>query len=309
MSQKAKILLTGSTGMVGKNILESSFAKNYEIISPSSTDMNLLNVDSILNHLDKSFSYIIHAAGIVGGIQANINNNPQSFISNLEIGLNLMRVAKKYPDIKFLNLGSSCMYPRNSPNPLKEEFILNGELEPTNKGYALAKIVVGMYGKYSTDLGLLNSRTLIPCNLFGRYDSFSPSKSHLLPSIIRKVHDSKSLDNHSISIWGDGSARREFMYAGDLANIIFEALEIFDTLPSFLNVGIGCDYSILEYYECVCHTLGIDNPQFVFDKSKPVGMKQKLVDNNLQIELGLASHTTLEDAIRYTYDYYLSTLF
>ena len=209
---------------------------------------------------------------------------------------------------RLLNLGSSCMYPRNSLEPLHEEMVLKGELEPTNEGYALAKVVTARLCEYITrENQNFQYKTLIPCNLYGRHDSFDPAHSHLVPAIIHKLHIAKQLGQDSVEIWGDGNARREFMYAGDLADCMIEAVRRFDTLPSTMNVGLGRDETINEYYRIAGEVAGYSG-KFHHDLSKPVGMLRKLVAVEKSRAWGWRAKTDLRQGLRETYDYYLQSV-
>ncbi|SVE09973.1 uncharacterized protein METZ01_LOCUS462827, partial [marine metagenome] len=206
----------------------------------------------------------------------------------------------------FLNLGSSCMYPRHEFNPLKEETILSGELEPTNEGYALAKIVASRLCDYiSSDDSTKMFKTIIPCNLFGRYDKYDPKHSHMIPAVIRRLHYAKLRNKETVEVWGDGSARREFMSAGDLADFIFYAIENFVRMPQVLNVGIGRDFTIKQYYEAIASVVGYKGI-FKYDISKPIGMKQKLVDNSRQKEFGWVNTQSLEEGIVEAYNFFIN---
>src|SRR5690606_3724887 len=175
---------------------------------------------------------IIHAAGHVGGIQANIANPVRFLVDNLDIGRNTILAAKNNKVPNLINLASSCIYPRNAKNPLSEDLILTGELEPTNEGYALAKIMVARLCEYIvSENPELKYKTAIPCNLYGRHDKFSPEHSHMVPAVIKKIDAAKQSAQAELDIWGDGLARREFMYAGDLADFIFYAIDNFDKMP------------------------------------------------------------------------------
>lgn len=300
-----KILLTGGTGMVGKNILEHLSVQKYTFLHPSSKELNLQNYDSVNHYIQfHQPDFVIHCAGFVGGIQANMANPVRFLMDNLDIGRNIIMAAKNNNVRKFINFSSSCIYPRNAKNPLNEELILQGELEPTNEGYALAKIVTTRLCEYiTTEDSTFQYKTVIPCNLFGKFDKFSPEHSHMVPAVIKKIHEAKIQNKKEIDIWGDGLARREFMYAGDLADFIFYALEYFEKMPQNLNVGLGHDYSINDYYQTIAKAIGYEGV-FVHDLSKPIGMKQKLVDNTKLKTFGWKSTISLKEGIEKTYEYY-----
>jgi len=299
-----RILVTGSSGLVGQNIVDK-LNNEYQLLCPSSHELNLIDSRSTNIFLKKERpDVIIHCAGIVGGIQANMNEPVRFLSDNAYMGLNIINGAFKADIKQVINLGSSCMYPRNAKNPLTEEMVLQGELEPTNEGYAIAKIMTERlceyYNKQYPDL---QYKTLIPCNLYGRYDKFNPEHSHMIPSVIRKIHLAKKNNEKIVNIWGSGKARREFMYAGDFADFIRFALRKFTKLPDLLNVGLGYDYSIKEYYQTVAKVLGYTGA-FNYDLTKPEGMKQKLVDVTNLKEFGWESQLTLEEGIEKTYSYF-----
>lgn len=299
------VLLTGGSGMVGKNLLEYLKEKtSCEVISPTSFEMDLLNYTSVKENLLKyNPDVVIHCAGLVGGIQANIEK-PFSFLSiNMQMGLNLINISIELKIKRLINLGSSCMYPKDLNEALREEDILTGTLEPTNEGYAIAKIAIAKLCEYAEKEYGLRYKTIIPCNLYGKYDNFSPENSHMVPAVIRKTH--KALKRNSeVEIWGDGKARREFMYAGDLADFILFSLTHYDKLDLITNVGLGHDYTILEYYETIADIIGYSG-RFKFDLTKPVGMKRKLNSIEKQSVLGWQPKHTLKEGIIKTNEYYL----
>jgi len=304
-----KILLTGSRGMVGRNIIEHFSAHNHVILSPTSTELNLLDVESVQNYICANKpDMIIHAAGIVGGIQANMAQPVKFLVDNMQMGLNILMSAKACSVKKFMNLGSSCMYPRDAENPLSEELILKGELEPTNEGYAIAKVASTRLCEYINreDESYLY-KTVIPCNLYGQHDKFDPEHSHMIPAVIRKINDAKNNNLKSIDIWGDGLARREFMYTADFADFVYYAIDHFETMPQNINVGLGHDYTINEYYQKIANVVGYQG-EFTHDLSRPTGMQQKLVDDTKLKAFGWQPKTTLEQGIQKTYDYFLNEI-
>ncbi|WAL82718.1 GDP-L-fucose synthase [Pandoraea sp. XJJ-1] len=301
-----RILLTGGGGMVGRNIVERAGAGQRTFLTPTSRELDLCDYAKVEAYMAEHLpDVVIHAAGLVGGIQANIAAPVDFLVKNLDMGRNVVMAAKAIGVPRLLNLGSSCMYPRNAANPLLEEMVLQGELEPTNEGYAIAKIVTARLCQYvRRENSRLDYKTLIPCNLYGRFDKFAPQNSHLIPAIIHKVHTAKVSEQDSVEIWGDGTARREFMYSGDFADAVLHALDDFEGLPEMTNIGLGHDFSINEYYEIAARVIGWKG-KFEHDLSKPVGMKQKLVSIERQTTWGWQAKSSLEDGIAKTYDYYL----
>lgn len=304
---KKKIYITGSTGMVGRNIIENLNKNKFEILTTKSSEVNLLFFDQVKNFLNQTKpDIIIHCAGKVGGIQANIKDSYGFFTDNILMGINLVKAAKECDIKDFLNLSSSCSYPPSATNPLKENSIFDGKLEPTNEGYAIAKASVTKMCEFLTrQFEGYNYKTIIPCNLYGKYDKFSEKNSHMIPAVIKKLHNAKLNNIDNVKIWGDGTARREFMYAGDLAQMINYILENFERMPNIMNTGLGYDFTVNEYYEIIAKIVGYTG-SFSHDLTKPSGMKQKLLDISKQTEFGIKSMFSVENGIKETYDYYLN---
>lgn len=301
-----RVLLTGGGGMVGRNLLEHPGIGEFEVLAPRSNELDLRDFTAVQDYLrEHQPDMVVHAAGKVGGIQANVREPVGFLLDNLDMGRNIVWAAHQAGIRRLINLGSSCMYPRNHSEPLREEMVLKGELEPTNEGYALAKVVTARLCEYimREDAGY-QYKTLIPCNIYGRHDKFDPAHSHLIPAIIHKVHQAKQTGQASVEIWGDGTARREFMYGGDLADALIHAIKKFDTLPSSMNVGLGHDHTINEYYEAVANVMGYKG-SFTHDLSKPVGMARKLVSIEKQQAWGWAAHHKLREGIEKSYQFYL----
>ncbi|CAL2105747.1 GDP-L-colitose synthase [Tenacibaculum sp. 190524A02b] len=300
-----KILVTGGSGMVGRNILEYSKRTNHTLLSPSSKNLDLLSYPKTLSYINEHKpDLIIHSAGLVGGIQANIKNPVDFLVKNTDMGRNIILAARENKVKYFLNLSSSCMYPRNAKNPLGEDLVLKGELEPTNEGYAIAKVFSTRLCEYiNRENDYFLYKTIIPCNLYGKYDKFSVENSHMIPAVIRKILEAKKNNSKVVQIWGDGTARREFMYSEDLADFVFYAISNIEKLPQNINVGLGGDYTIKEYYKTIAEIIGYDG-EFEYDLTKPTGMKQKLVDVSKLRELNWKHKTSLEEGIKNTINFY-----
>ena len=309
MYMKGRVLLLGGNGMVGRNILSIANGSRWDFLSPKSKDLNLVDFESTLSFITKAKpDFIINAAGFVGGIKANINNPVNFLVNNIDIGRNLVIAARQASVKKLINLGASCMYPRNISYPLEEDMLLRGKLEPTNEGYALAKIMTAKLCQYvNSENSQFHYKTMIPCNIYGCFDKFDPERSHLVPAIIKKLHLAIVNNEEQVEIWGDGLARREFMYAGDFAEAIFYSLNNFDDMPQLLNIGVGEDHSINEYYEIISGVLGYEG-NFIHDLDKPTGMQKKLVSIKKQTSWGWKPKTELKEGIEKTYDYFLKEI-
>lgn len=301
-----KIFLTGGHGMVGQNF-RALAASSHEVHAPARAQLDLRDKARVLEFVgDLRPDLIVHAAGRVGGIAANMADPYAFLIENLEIGANVAEAAVSHRIPRLLNLGSSCIYPRDVDGELREEMILTGPMEPTNEGYALAKVAMLRLCEFANRQHPgLQYKTLIPCNLYGLHDNFHPTSAHLIPAIIRKVHEAKQQSLPTVEIWGDGSARREFMYTGDLAECMLVAIDRFDSLPVLMNVGVGRDHSVLDYYRAVVDVIGWSG-EFRFDLSKPTGMRRKLVSVERQTAWGWQPRTSLREGIELTYRHFLS---
>jgi GDP-L-fucose synthase len=300
-----RILVTGSAGMVGRNVKEAPGAAAHEVLAPVRRELDLSNRAQVLDYVrDKKPDMIIHAAGRVGGITANMSAQVEFLIENFDLGRNIIAAAMQVGVPRLLNLGSSCMYPRAAENPLRESQILTGEFEPTNEGYAIAKVAALRLCMYiNRERQGLSYKTFIPCNLYGPYDKFDVAVAHMLPAVIARLDEAARRGDAVAQIWGDGTARREFLYAGDLANAIWRAVETFDSVPEVMNVGPGYDCTINEFYAAIAETVGFTG-RFVHDLSKPVGMQRKLMEVSRMTEWGFAPSHSLAEGLALTYRYY-----
>ncbi len=305
MSTKKTVFVTGGGGMVGRNVVEHTEAEAWTVLAPRRAELDLTDAAAVTKYVSQHKpDAVIHAAGRVGGIQANMAH-PVAFLEeNVAIGRNVIMAAHNAGVGTLINLGSSCMYPREAEYPLRENMILTSELEPTNEGYALAKIMAMRLCDYiRRENPDAQYKTIIPCNLYGPHDKFDPKHSHLLPAIIHKVHEATANGNDTVEIWGDGTARREFLYAGDVAGALWKAVNTPSAVPGAMNLGQGHDHAINDYYKTVADVIGWKG-SFTHDLSKPVGMKQKLSSIEKQTDWGWAPPTDLRSGIALTYEYY-----
>lgn len=291
--------------MVGRNLVALAEKEGYEVLAPPRTELDLNSQANIENYiLQYKPDVVVHAAGLVGGIQANMAAPYDFCYQNLLIGLNVVNAAYSAGVKRLVNLGSSCMYPRNAKNPLTETQILQGELEPTNEGYAIAKVAVARICDYISQQHGVAYKTLIPCNLYGYWDKFDPNHSHMIPAVVRKIHEAKINNSPAVDIWGDGTVRREFMFAEDLARFILFSFNEFEQLGQYTNVGIGSDHTINEFYDVIAGVVGYEG-DFEHDLTKPTGMSQKLVDTSELVRIGWKAQTSLQEGVQKTYEFYL----
>jgi GDP-L-fucose synthase len=293
-----KILVTGAAGMVGRHLLADPRAERHLVLAPTRSVLDLTDQIACETFLGRERPDLtIHLAAVVGGIGANMEAPAAFLADNLAISLNLLRAASRAGTPRLINLGSSCMYPRDRAGALREEQLLTGPLEPTNEGYALAKLAAWKltlaFGREAP--GRL-WRTLIPPNLYGPYDRYDPSRSHMVAAAIAKLDQAVRSGDGEVEIWGDGSARREFMFAGDLADFIWGFHDRLQELPDTLNVGVGEDATVEDYYRVVGEIVGYRGA-FRHDLARPVGVRRKLLDIARQKRLGWRPATTLAEGV------------
>ena len=307
--KKNKILVFGANGLVGKSVVEtlSDSSKVESVDSSTRKDTDLKNIDEIKNILNiKQPDYIINCAAKVGGIYANNTFRAEFLLENLKINLNLFDALKEYPNINVVNLGSSCIYPLNAPNPISESSFLEGKLEPTNSPYAIAKITGIELGREINNQYGNKILNLMPTNLYGPNDNFTDMNSHVIPGLIFRMHQAK-IDNDPIfKIWGTGTPLREFMFVDDLANCI-EFLIDKDLDSDLINVGTGEEVSILDLALLVKEITGYKGIVET-DPKMPDGNPRKLLDSSLINDLGWKSQVDLKSGLKTTYDWYINNL-
>ena len=304
-----KVLLTGATGMLGRAVLKASGKRpDIEFLAPRRNELDLLDrarLDSFLDaHQPEA---IVHMAARVGGIQANVAAPADFYVDNVIMNTNVIDGAHRSGVERLINIGSSCMYPKDYASALKESDLLAGPLEPTNEGYALSKITATRHCAYLSEQHHRLYRTLIPCNLYGPHDDFAPERSHLVAAVIKKVDDAVRTGASEVEIWGDGTARREFLFVDDLADFIVDRIGQEEKLPPMMNVGAGVDHTVNEYHQLTSDLLGFSG-NFTHDLDRPVGMKRKLLDITLASRHGWTPKTSLEKGLTQTYRSYQQSI-
>jgi GDP-L-fucose synthase len=300
MEQTAKIYIAGHRGMVG-SALERKLRKEgfNKIITRTSKELDLRNQLAVNEFFKiEKPAYVILAAAKVGGIHANNTYRAEFIYDNLMIESNIIHAAYFNKVTKLLFLGSSCIYPKMAPQPLKEEYLLSGFLEPTNQPYAIAKIAgIEMCDSYRAQYGC-NFISAMPTNLYGTNDNYHPENSHVLPALIRRIVLAKKYNEPTVTIWGTGSPMREFLHVDDLADACFYLLQNYNE-QGLLNIGCGTDVSIKELAELIAAEVGYEG-NLVFDSTKPDGTPRKLMDTSKINKLGWKPSIILQEGIRRT---------
>ena len=306
MVKTSRIYVAGHHGLVGSAICRRLKRDGYSnLLMRDRSQLDLTDPAAVQAFFaSEKPEYVFQAAAKVGGILAN-STYPVDFLrDNLIIELNVMEAAYRHGVKKIEALGSSCIYPKLAPQPIKEEYLLTGPLEPTNEWYAVAKIAgIKLAQAYRQQYGF-HAISLMPTNLYGQGDHFDLKSSHVLPALMRKAHEARVSDSAEMVVWGTGAPRREFMHVDDLADAALFLMQNYDR-PEIINVGVGTDLSIRELAELVCRVVGY-NGRLVFDTSKPDGTPQKLLDVSRLRALGWQARITLEDGIRQTYQWFLA---
>ncbi len=301
MDKQAKIYIAGHTGMVGSAIYRKLTSLGYKnIIGRSSTELDLRFQDYVTSFFEQERpDYVFMAAAKVGGIYANNTYRAEFLYDNLMIEANVIQASFLTNVKKLLFLGSSCIYPKFAEQPMKEESLLTGALEPTNEPYAIAKIAgIKLCETYRSQYGC-NFISAMPTNLYGPNDNYDLENSHVLPALIRKFHEAKKNDKKEVIIWGSGKPLREFMHVDDLADASVFLMHHYDE-SGFLNIGTGEEISILDLAHLIKDVTGYSG-ELVFDASKPDGTPRKLMDNSRLAALGWNHNISLEAGIRQVY--------
>ena len=306
MEQTAKIYIAGHRGMVGSGLERKLRKEGYNnIVTRTSSELDLRNQQAVNDFFEKEKpAYVVLAAAKVGGIHANNTYRAEFIYDNLMIEANIIHAAYLNKVTKLLFLGSSCIYPKMAPQPLKEEYLLSGYLEPTNQPYAIAKIAgIEMCDSYRAQYGC-NFISAMPTNLYGTNDNYHPENSHVLPALIRRIVLAKKNNESTVTIWGTGTPRREFLHVDDLADACYFLLQNYNE-QGLVNIGCGTDISIKELVELIVAEVGYEG-ELVFDTTKPDGTPRKLMDTSKINNLGWQAKIELTDGIKKTVKEFLN---
>ena len=308
MEKNAKIYVAGHRGMVGSAILRKLQAEGYSnLVIRSSQELDLRNQQAVADFFNSEKpDYVFLAAAKVGGIVANNTYRADFLYENLAIQNNVIHQAYLHGVKKLLFLGSSCIYPKLAPQPLKEDYLLTGLLEPTNEPYAIAKIAgIKLCDAYRNQYGC-NFISVMPTNLYGYNDNYHPENSHVLPALIRKFHEAKTSGSASVSVWGTGSPLREFLFADDLADACYFLMQVYNE-AGLVNIGTGHDLSIKNLALLIKEVVGFTG-DLVFDSSKPDGTPRKLLDVSKLHTLGWKHRIALQEGLALAYQDFLKKL-
>lgn len=308
MNRESKIYVAGHVGLVGSAVRRRLEARGYRsIVTRSLSELDLTRQADVEEFFaEEKPEYVFLCAAKVGGILANTTYPAQFIYENIMIAANVIHASWKSGVRKLLNLGSSCIYPKHAPQPLNEESLLTGPLEPTNEAYAIAKISAIKLCRYYNQQYGTGFISLMPTNLYGPNDNFDLETSHVLPALIRRFHEAKIQGRHEVVLWGTGTPRREFLHADDLAEaavFLMSSCEA-DRIGEFVNIGCGKDITILDLAEMIRGIVRYDG-EIRWDRTKPDGTPQKLLDLSRIRMLGWDSKISLEDGIRDTYEWYI----
>jgi len=311
MIPTSKIYIPGHRGMVGSAINRKLEAKGYHnLLTRTHSELDLTNQQEVNEFFEEMRpEYVFLAAAKVGGILANSTYPAEFIYENLMIEANVIHAAYTHGVKKLLFLGSSCIYPKLAPQPLKEEYLLTGELEVTNEAYAIAKIAgIRLCKHYNEQYGT-NFISVMPTNLYGPNDNYDPETSHAMAALIRKFHDAKVNDARQVVVWGTGSPMREFLHVDDMADACVYLMENYDAsdIGEFVNIGVGEDLTIRDLAEMIKDIVGYEG-EIVFDTSKPDGTPRKLLDVTKLHNLGWHAKISLEDGIKQAYNWYVDRM-
>jgi len=307
MEKSSHILVTGGSGMVGRALLARLRADGYaSVVAPSSKQLDLRDQVATQRYFaEHRIDYVFHLAGHIGGIGASVSYPVEFLYENLMIAVNGVNAARSAGVSKLVFLSSSCVYPRDCPQPMREDMILTAPFEPTNEGYAIAKVAAMKLCEYSNAQYGTNFLNLMPCNLYGYGDHFEPERSHVVSALIYKFHRAKLAGTPTVEVWGTGASRRELLFVTDLVDAMLHFMLNVQAqdIGGFVNVGLGEDIAIRDLAGLIKDIVGYPG-KIVFDSSKPDGMPRKLMDVSRAARLGWRAKVKIPEGLRLTYDWY-----
>ena len=309
MDKNAKIYIAGHRGLVGSAVKREFEKKGYNnLIFKTHSELDLTNSNAVEEFFEQEKpAWVVQAAAKVGGILGNSKYPVEFMLENLKIQNNIIENSYKTGVKKLLFLGSSCIYPRMTPQPMKEEYLLSDYLEQTNEAYALAKICgIKLCNYYNREYNT-NFISVMPCNLYGIGDNYHPQNAHVIPMLLRRFHEAKIKGLKEVEVWGTGTPRREFLFADDLAQAVVFLMENYDAkdIGEFINIGSGYDMTISEIVQLIKDTVGFEG-ELKYDKTKPDGTPLKLMDVSKINKLGWKSKTDLKEGLKIAYNDFLS---
>ncbi len=308
MNPESTIYVAGHTGLVGSAVKRKLESEGYHnLVVRSHSELDLTRQEQVEGFFEKEKpEYVFLCAAKVGGIMANSMYPAEFIYENIMIAANVINASSAFRVKKLLNLGSSCIYPKLAPQPLKEEYLLTDTLEPTNEPYAIAKIAAIKLCRYYNKQYGTNYISVMPTNLYGPNDNFDLETSHVLPALIRRFHEAKIDSKPSVTLWGTGNPRREFLYANDLADACVYLMRNFnaDEIDEFVNIGSGKDITIRDLAELISDIIEYSG-EILWDSGKPDGTPQKLLDVRRILEIGWTPKTSLREGIGKTYQWYV----
>jgi GDP-L-fucose synthase len=311
MDKTAHILVTGGSGMVGRALLARLRSDGYtSVLAPSSKQLDLRDQAATQRFFaERRVDYVFHLAGHIGGIGASVTYPVEFLYENLMIAVNGVNAARSAGVRKLVFLSSSCVYPRECPQPMREESILTGAFEPTNEGYAIAKVAAMKLCEYSNSQYGTNFLTLMPCNLYGYGDHFEPERSHVVSALMYKFRHAKATGAPSVGVWGSGTTRRELLFVTDLVDAMLHFMQNVQAkdIGSFVNIGLGNDITIHDLAYLIKDIVGYTG-SIVFDPSKPDGMPRKLMDVSRAAHLGWRAKIGIPEGLRLAYDWYVKNI-
>ncbi len=311
MEKAAPILVTGGSGMVGTALLARLRRDGFgTILAPTSNRLDLR--DQAATHrffAENPLDYVFHLAGHIGGIGASVTYPVEFLYENMMIATHVIHAARTAGVRKLVFLGSSCVYPRDCRQPMREEDLLTGAFEPTNEGYAIAKIAAMKLCEYSNHQYGTNFLNLMPCNLYGYGDHFQPEKSHVVSALIYKFHKAKAQNAPAVEVWGTGTTRRELLFVEDLVDAMMHFMSSVEAkdVGAFVNIGLGEDMSVRDLAQAIKEVVGYPG-EIVFDATKPDGMPRKLMDVGRAAKLGWSAKVGIHEGLRRTYAWYLENI-